>query len=424
MQNIKSLLDKLFSKQRRGIVPGLERISELLEYLDNPQNSFKSIHIAGTNGKGSICNMLASIMDESNYSTGLYTSPHIYRFNERMKVNNIEITDQELIDIYSLIEDKSDEINATFFEITTAICFEFFRRKNIDVAILETGMGGRYDATNIVNPIISVIASISMDHRDYLGNTISQVTTEKAGIIKNNTPIVLSQNEKKITDQIEQIAINHSSKFIESKDIPLKILNLNNNLTMTLEYNYNSKKFEINSPFVGEHQLKNIKSVLATIQEIRDIFKNININSIIKGIEETKNKLNLIGRLDIINENPNILITGAHNIDALNQDIKTLMNCGHYLSQYDIFFTCMNDKDYKKMLKTLRKNKNSIHLVNIEEERAIDLKILYQVAQQNDFANIEIVNTNELVNRIKSKKNNILIIGSFFLVSEVLKNIN
>ncbi len=198
------ILAHLFSLQRFGIKPGLERTQHLLNFLGNPQNSFPSVHIAGTNGKGSVCSMLASVFMEAGYKTALYTSPHLVRFNERIRVNIIEISDNDIIRLAEILMPEGEKIGATFFEITTAMAFRYFAEQKVNVAVIETGLGGRFDSTNVLKPLLSVITSLDIDHTEYLGKTIKDIAFEKAGIIKENTPVIVSRNSTEAISVIKE----------------------------------------------------------------------------------------------------------------------------------------------------------------------------------------------------------------------------
>ena len=207
----KEIINELFGRQRAGIKPGLERTLFLLEALANPHLDLQCIHIAGTNGKGTCSSLLASYYMELGSKVGLYTSPHLVEFNERIRINGVKIPSNYIVDIYLELKDKIDEIDATFFEITTVIAFKYFAENNCDICIIETGMGGRFDCTNVINPLISIITSISIDHKEFLGDSLEQIAFEKAGIIKENTPVILGNINRKLEYIFEDIDKDKSS---------------------------------------------------------------------------------------------------------------------------------------------------------------------------------------------------------------------
>ncbi len=420
MDNIHSFLNDLYSKLRKGIKPGMERTSEIAAFLDNPHSDLRFIHIAGTNGKGSICSMLASIFMESGYKTGLYTSPHILKFNERIQINGKYISDYEIIDIWKSMEAKANEVDASFFEITTIMAFEHFRKNNVDIAIIETGMGGKYDSTNIIKPLVSIIASVSMDHQDYLGDSLEKITMEKAGIIKEKTPIIIQKNKAEVIEIIEDTAKIISAPLYRSDEIIIENISFNQNLTMNFEYSNDDVSQTIHSPFVGNHQIDNHKSVLNVTEMLKSTFPKININSIRDGIKKAKINSNLRARLELLSDSPAVILDGSHNPEAIYYCLDSIQKCGIDLNNFDLFFTCMVDKDYTEMLLIIRNYSNKINIVEIGEKRAAPVDILINQAKLLNYNNINLMNMEELVGTYKNKKNNMLIFGSFYLISEFL----
>ena len=419
MENIHQLLNELYAKLRKGIKPGLERTLELAQYLVNPEENIKFIHVAGTNGKGSICSMLASIFMESGYKTGLYTSPHILKFNERIQINGKLISDEEIIDIWKKLESKANEIEATFFEITTIMAFEHFKNNNVDIAIIETGMGGRFDSTNVINPLVSVISSISMDHQDFLGGTISKIASEKAGIIKDNVPIILQKNIIEVNEVIEKTASELTSPLFFSDELSIKNIEFKPDLTMGFEYD----NFRINSPFVGHHQIDNHRTVLKAIELTRKHFDKIDSNGIKNGIERAKSNSNLCGRLELISNSPKVILDGSHNPEAIYYCLDTIKKCGIDFKEFELYFTCMIDKDYKEMLSIIRNYSDNINIVEIKEKIAARPEILINVAKTMNFKKIKSVNLDQIKYEFIKKKNNMLIFGSFYLISEFLERL-
>ena len=212
---IKHYLNSLFSLQRRGIKLGLEHTKNLLKFLDNPHEKFLTIHVAGTNGKGSTCAYIERILRYSGYKVGIYTSPHLFNFNERIRVDGLPISDQEFVSFLDNSFKEINKIGSTFFEVTTVMAFDYFNKNKVDIAVIETGLGGRLDATNVISPVISVITSISMDHTEILGDSIELIAKEKSGIIKEKTPLFVYQQDTKILDVFKkkQFFIMQKLKF-------------------------------------------------------------------------------------------------------------------------------------------------------------------------------------------------------------------
>jgi dihydrofolate synthase/folylpolyglutamate synthase len=257
-------LTEMFGLHRFGIKLGLDVIRHILNHLKNPENSFSCIHIAGTNGKGSIASGLASILSAAGYKVGLYTSPHLIKFNERITVNGIEVTDEEIISSYQAVKaiPKTDR-EPTFFEYTTAMALHLFAQSNVDWAIIETGMGGRLDATNVLSPALCVISNISMEHRFYLGNTIAEITGEKGGIIKHNTPVVTGVTQKSAVDVLKKIASKKSAPLYQlGKDF--KVRRNKNSFFSYSGIDHQWKNMKTGLP--GSHQTDNAALILAACE--------------------------------------------------------------------------------------------------------------------------------------------------------------
>ena len=247
---IEYYLNSLFSLQRRGIKLGLEHTKSLLKFFGNPHEKFLTIHVAGTNGKGSTCAYIERILRYSGYKVGIYTSPHLFNFNERIRVDGIPISDQEIVSFLDNTFEEINKIASTFFEVTTVMAFDYFSKKKVDIAVIETGLGGRLDATNVISPVISVITSISMDHTEILGDSIEQIAKEKSGIIKEKTPLFVYQQDANILDVFQKKAIDHNAEMKISK-IPK---NIRVNLKGT-QFTFNNQDYII--PLFGSHQARN-----------------------------------------------------------------------------------------------------------------------------------------------------------------------
>ena len=270
------ILKELYGLQRLGIKVGLEHTEELLDKIGNPHLHLKFIHIAGTNGKGSTCAIINSILRKCGLVVGLYTSPHLVRFNERIQVNGEQISDADIALFMKNNYNEIKNIETTFFETTTAMAFDYFYRKSVDIAIIETGLGGRLDSTNVISPEVCGISSISLDHMDILGNTIQKIAKEKAGIIKENTPIVTIEQSKTIMDIIKKRAEhkNASLKTIKRNDIQLFSID---NQGASFKY----KKYEINLPLKGEHQILNCVLAINIVESIINKIDPFKINEAI-----------------------------------------------------------------------------------------------------------------------------------------------
>ncbi|MEW6653793.1 MAG: Mur ligase family protein, partial [Bacteroidota bacterium] len=258
---IKLTLEKLFSLRQFGIKLGLENILNLLNQIGSPHKKLKCFHVAGSNGKGSTSSFIASILMEHGYSVGLYTSPHFVRFNERIKINGKEIADDVIVDFVTKLENFIDKSNPTFFEITTALAFKYFEEQKVDYAVIETGLGGRLDATNVIEPVASIITSISLEHTAYLGDTIEQIAFEKAGIIKMGKPVFVGRVPPQAMDVIEKKASEKGSLFFAFPKFTF--LTSDTAITQTP-----FGKFSIyETPLKGNHQLINASLAVKAISE-------------------------------------------------------------------------------------------------------------------------------------------------------------
>jgi len=301
-------LDWLYSLESKGINLGLERVSKLASLLNNPQDKFLSIHIAGTNGKGSIAKMLYTILREQGYSVALYTSPHLVRFNERIIVGDKEISDEDIARLMEntkkIVEDNN--IDATFFEFITIMAFLYFEEKRVDIAIIETGMGGRLDATNIIKPIVSIISKISLEHQDYLGESIEKIAFEKAGIIKQGIDVI-TDNDGEALEVIRKACKEKNADLAVVKEkSQIKIIeSLLEHQKAIIKTDNDS--YHIKTKLLGEYQLTNAATAILACETINNKIK-IDTQSIINGI----NKTFWPARLEIIRKEPLIILDGSH----------------------------------------------------------------------------------------------------------------
>lgn len=419
MLNKKEILDKLFSLHRFGIKPGLERTLELLAMFDNPHLKIKSIHVAGTNGKGSICSLIASTLMESGLKTGLYTSPHLFEFNERITINGQMINDDELIEISNLVIEKAEAIAATFFEITTVIAFEYFARKNVDVVVVETGMGGRFDSTNVVNPLVSVISSISIDHTNYLGDTIDKIAFEKAGIIKKEIPVVLADNSDEVFNIIKNKANEQNSAlFFAPEHNSIKNIKYNSDYSMSFDISSKDITFPIKTALAGKHQIDNHIAAFTALDILRKYF-DINDEHIQLGILKVKDNCGLKARIEVIDSKQPIIIDVAHNPSAFANLMDTIIECSK-IDKWNIIFAAMNDKDYSESLKIIKAYTNKLIISIPQIERAETLDNLYDNALKLGFENIiKIENPEEAYAFGVQENYPLLAAGSFYLLSDM-----
>ena len=420
MEKKKKLLDKLFAMQRFGIKPGLERTEALLDKLDNPHRKLKTIHVAGTNGKGSVCSMLASVFTSMGYKTGLYTSPHLFDFNERIRINGEKISDDSLVDLAEKVIKKAEKIEATFFEITTAIAFDYFASQNVDIAIIETGMGGQFDSTNVLKPILSIITRVDVDHTEYLGDTIELIAAEKAGIIKPGTPVILSENIEAVQQIIKQKANSVGSEFIYSPDRFTEFnYTIDNELQLNIDAvstNYQYKNLTVG--IAGTRQHENIKTVITALEIIGDAMGIMPFN-IFVGLKNVVRNTGLCGRIQMVQSDPPIIFDVAHNPNSFAALKSTLLEAMPY-TRFTVVFAAMSDKDYASVLVELKEFCDAVILTRPNLERAATTAKLEEAARNAGFTSIETAATpNEAFVLGKEKNCPLLVAGSFYLLGEI-----
>ena len=412
---MKNNLENLFKKTASGIKPGLKTTENLLECLGNPHTQFKAIHIAGTNGKGSTAAYLESIFRASDLNTGLYTSPHLFDFNERIKINGQKIKNEELKRLFKIVETKdTGQRKATFFEFTTAMAFLHFLEKNIDIAIIETGMGGRFDSTNVITPILSIITNIGIEHTDFLGDSIEKIAYEKAGIIKKNIPIITGANGTAL-DIIKKTAVkNNSDLFVAEKDFSY--------FKKDMEYSYRGiagQLIKLAPSLNGRHQLINASVALAACEVINmssQLQAKIQPEKMKKAISETR----WDGRLQTISSSPNIIVDCAHNTHAA----KTLAEyiTSQNKSRTIVIFGCLKDKNPESIIKTLQPVSDMFIFTKPASERAIDPEELPALSIKKNIVIEDPFEALAYAKKIADPKALICIAGSIYLVGKILEN--
>ena len=410
------LLHRLFLKTNNGMKFGLERIANAAHALGNPQEKFKAIHVAGTNGKGSICAYLASILFTKGYSVGLYTSPHIVEFEERFLINNKKIATQEWISVYAEIETVCETYELTFFEITTLIAFELFARRNCEWAIIETGLGGRLDATNIISPQATVIATISYDHMDLLGSDLVSIASEKLGIVKKNIPLIMIRNSNKdVMDIAEKICTEHGAPLysIESSDAKDITMSYSDN---TVSFLYNNYRFKL--PIFAHYQIVNALAALKTVSCIDSTFEN-------GSFQKAFNTVLLPGRFQVcLFNHKQIILDVGHNPEAIDHFCKTLRQFSP-LSACCIIVGIMADKDCKTIMHIIQEIADKIIITKPQTTRAAKPEKLFKYISKSLSGKAEIIDSIEdaVHAAVQSWDGIIGITGSFYTVSEAMRTL-
>ena len=351
----------------------------IINYLDNPQDSFKSIHIAGTNGKGSTSHSLASVFQEAGYKTGLYTSPHLRDFRERIRINGEMIPENEVVDFIGKHKDKLEELELSFFEMTVAMAFDYFRKEKVDIAIIEVGMGGRLDSTNVIKPELCVITNISLDHVKFLGENEEQIAAEKAGIIKPEIPVVIGETQEGSKDVFIKTAKEKNSPIFFAD----KIMDCRKDNTYSLDYqqfdiykNNESYLKELKYPLLGNYQKKNLATVICALDILRDSFK-IEERHIINGLANVIKNTSLMGRWQVINNNPLAIADTGHNVAGINEVNRQLAETKY--NNLHFVLSVVNDKDIDGILQLLPKEAE-YYFCKADIPRGLSADILFEKA--------------------------------------------
>ena len=399
-QTLDWLFQQLASFQRVGqsaYNEDLGNINVICSLLNHPQNNFKSIHVAGTNGKGSTSHLIASVLQEQGYKVGLYTSPHLKDFRERIKVNGEMISQKEVVDFVNAHMEDFTEIGLSFFEMSTALAFAYFSDQKVDVAVIEVGLGGRLDATNIINPELSVITNVAFDHQHLLGDTIALIAKEKAGIIKEGVPVVLGATSEEVRYVVAEIAAQKGSKLILS-----------------------SKNTSYESGLLGACQQENTDTVCTAIEQLRLLGWDVSEASLKLGLLRVVENTSLRGRWEQISSSPMVICDTGHNPHAMRSIVKQLNKMSY--NKLWMVIGMVGDKDVSAILELLPKDANYI-FCQPHIPRALSVHDLFNKAAQYSLKGQKIQNPlDALVEARKQAQQNDLIFvgGSTFVVAEIL----
>ena len=424
--NYEETLDYLFTSTplfqnigKDAYKEGLDTTHKLDDFFGYPHRSFKTIHIAGTNGKGSCSHTIAAILQQAGYKTGLYTSPHLVDFRERIRVNGVPVSEEYVVDFVNRYREIFEPMHPSFFELTTAMAFNYFKQEKVDVAVIEVGLGGRLDCTNIIIPDLSVITNISFDHTQFLGDTLAKIAFEKAGIMKTNVPVVIGET----TPETKEVFINHAN------DVKSPIVFAENEENIiSVDYNdsgkriYNTKQYgTIIGQLGGLCQLKNTNTILSAIAILQNIGYKLSDDNIKSGFENVCELTGLMGRWQQIGSNPKIICDTGHNIGGISYIVDQLKQ--EKYNNLHIVIGMVNDKDIKGVLNILPKDAK-YYFTKASVKRAMDEEILKAMANQvglvgNSFKDVK----NALQAAKNESKNDDLIYvgGSSFIVADLLK---
>lgn len=430
VQTIEYLLTRLPLFSRIGAAAykaDLTNIRSLSSLLGNPERKFKSIHIAGTNGKGSTSHMLAAILQKAGYKTGLYTSPHLHDFRERIRINGQMIPENQVTQFVERIQPYVDRIEPSFFEITVAMAFDWFATDSADIAVIETGLGGRLDSTNIIIPEISVITNISYDHMDLLGDSLQKIAFEKAGIIKPGIPVVIGEDQEETREVFLKTAEENGSPlhFASRNRFPGEWRTEGHFLKVQLTETHNNNKKNFLLDLTGQYQLKNITTVAEVVSVLNQMGYVIPDWAMQQGLKHVKTLTGLHGRWDILHENPLVITDVAHNEEGIRAIVKQIENTSH--EELHIIIGMVKDKSIEHILRHLP-SIASYYFTRAQIPRALpETELKTRAAalglKGKSFPDVKQALATAILNA--GSKDLILICGSVFLVGEVnLKEIS
>ncbi|MEW6195545.1 MAG: folylpolyglutamate synthase/dihydrofolate synthase family protein [Bacteroidota bacterium] len=410
--DLNSALEKIYSMHQFTVKLGLERIESLLAYIGNPHRGLKYFHIAGSNGKGSTASFIASILMEAGFKVGLYTSPHLVKFNERIRINKVMIEDEYIANFINDVNDFIDRHEPTFFEITTALAFKYFKENNVDYVVLETGLGGRLDATNVIDPLASVITSISLEHTNILGNELETIAKEKAGIVKPNGDVLIG-----LVPDVAESVIREKAGELNCKFFPIKEYAKFHSDHIQLQLQ--NKVYNIyQTGLAGYHQLCNAALAVQTINRVLSIDDAGVIN---RGLINVVNNSGIQCRYETVSENPKIIFDAAHNMEGVEVFIDQFRKEADNYDERILIFGAMKDKDIEGMLGLLKGIFTEIYVTEIKNERAALYNDYDLAAIKTGIEPAHIDNPGLLIKEFQAKigKKCLVVLGSIYLLGEI-----
>ena len=392
----------------------------LCAHLGNPEKKFKSIHVAGTNGKGSTSHSLAAILQASGYKTGLYTSPHLKSFTERIRINGKEIGEQEVVDFVAEQREFLEQLRPSFFEMTVGMAFWYFAKSAVDIAVIEVGMGGRLDSTNVILPELSIITNIGFDHQQYLGDTLPLIAGEKAGIIKSGAPVIISLTQEETTPVFLQKAqeMGASITFADQK-YKVEKVGTESKGQANYQISENGKSFSLEFGLLGDYQKYNLPGILEAVNQLREKGWLIPEEALKKGLKEVASMTGLKGRWQILGENPTIIADTGHNEPGIREILAQLQT--YSFEQLWMVIGMVQDKDVRKILELLPKDAQYV-FCQASIPRAMPADILAQKAEEAGLKGKVIPSVNEalLFAQKNARRNDLIFVGgSTFVVAEI-----
>jgi dihydrofolate synthase / folylpolyglutamate synthase len=397
----------------------------IMQMLDHPERDFRSIHIAGTNGKGSTSHMLASILQQSGYKTALYTSPHLKDFRERIRINGKMIGKNEVVKFVKKYQNEFEKIEPSFFEWCVGLAFDYFSRNDVDIAVIETGLGGRLDSTNVITPLVSVITNVQKDHMNLLGNTLQKIAKEKAGIIKPKIPVVIGETQGEIATVFKRAASdNHSEIYFADKLFKAKISEEPDPTKgeLIVDVNRKGESFmkSLRIDLGGNYQLKNLCTVLQACELLEDRGFELNRKNIRRALGNIKSDTGLSGRWQVLGKQPLVICDTGHNEDGISEVMSQLSKMNY--KKLHIVFGMVNDKDSSKILKLLPRHA-AYYFCKPDIPRGLDQKQLKSEAEKFQLKGKSYRSVWEAFKAAEKNatvQDIIFVGGSTFVVAEVL----
>ncbi|MDZ7763386.1 MAG: folylpolyglutamate synthase/dihydrofolate synthase family protein [Melioribacteraceae bacterium] len=410
--NLEESLQKLYSLHQFGVKLGLEKPKQLFNYIGNPQEKLQCFHIAGSNAKGSVASFINSILIEEGYKVGLYTSPHFVKFNERIRINGDMIPDDYIMEFMNGLNTYIEENEPTFFELTTAIAFKYFADNHVDYSVIETGLGGRLDATNVIDPVASVLTTISLEHTNILGNSIEKIAAEKAEIIKNKSKAIIGFLPESAIAIMKRKAKAVAAELIEIKDVSVVGKDF-------IRLNLAHEQFNIYStPLLGTYQLKNAGLAALTILSSIKLQKQY---SVFDGISRVIQNSGIQGRYEIYNVTPKVIFDSSHNSEGIENFISEFRKEKDQYEKCEIVFGAMKDKDIQSMLKKFDNLFDKVMATSFDYERAAKIDDIKQIADKLSIKVEGLTSPEEYIEKfIEREENNCLVIlGSIYLLGDI-----
>lgn len=407
---------------------GLERTERLLNLLGDPHKKLRLIHIAGTNGKGSTSSILGKVLMEHGYKVGFFNSPHLEEIEETIRINDDNIAEDELVNLLEEIKPYVNKIveegykHPTEFEVLTCVMFLYLYRQKVDFGVIEVGLGGRLDSTNVITPILSIITSISLDHTNILGNTIEEITSEKVGIMKENIPVITCNQKNEVLNIIENKALLTKSKLIiaDKSDFSLLEIVKDDTIYQKVSVIFGNNKYILDLSLLGKHQIINLSLAIKALEELQGLkYINIDINKLYKGVKSVKWK----GRFEVLRRDPYIVIDGAHNIAGIEFLKSNIEEYFKYKKLY-LILGILNDKNIEEMSKVIAPLANEIYTVTPNSIRAASANELKEIVLKYNNNCIAFDDYNKAIKSLLSKANKddlIIVSGSLYMIGEVRK---